>query len=44
MYEESISKGAGATYTDYLHPAEMQQVAEDIERTLSCWTTLYDLC
>ena len=30
MFEESISKGAGATNTDYLDPAEMQRVAEDL--------------
>ena len=44
MYEESISKGAGATNTDYLDPAEMQRVAEDLGRTLGRRTTLYDLC
>lgn len=44
MYEESISKGAGATNTDYLDPAEMQRVVEDIGRTLGRRTTLYDLC
>lgn len=42
MYEESISKGAGATNTDYLDPAEMQRVAEDLGRTLRRRTTLYD--
>jgi len=41
MYEESISKGAGATNTDYLDPAEMQRVAEDIGRPLRRRTTLY---
>jgi 5-amino-6-(D-ribitylamino)uracil---L-tyrosine 4-hydroxyphenyl transferase len=41
MYEESISKGAGATNTDYLDPAEMQRVAEDIGRSLCRRTTLY---
>ena len=30
MFEESISKGAGAQNTDYLDPKEMQRVAEDI--------------
>ena len=44
MFEESISKGAGATNTDYLDPAEMQRVAEDIGRTLVRRTTLYELC
>ena len=43
MFEESISKGAGATNTDYLDPAEMQRVAEDIGRTLRRRTTLYEL-
>ncbi|WP_292370284.1 5-amino-6-(D-ribitylamino)uracil--L-tyrosine 4-hydroxyphenyl transferase CofH [Methanoregula sp. UBA64] len=41
MYEESISKGAGAVNTDYLDPAEMQRVAEDIGRPLKRRTTLY---
>ncbi|MGA2160770.1 MAG: 5-amino-6-(D-ribitylamino)uracil--L-tyrosine 4-hydroxyphenyl transferase CofH [Methanoregula sp.] len=41
VYEESISKGAGATNTDYLDPAEMQRVAEDLGRTLCRRTTLY---
>ncbi|MCX6697314.1 MAG: 5-amino-6-(D-ribitylamino)uracil--L-tyrosine 4-hydroxyphenyl transferase CofH [Methanoregula sp.] len=44
MFEESISKGAGATNTDYLDPKEMQRVAEDIGRTLVRRTTLYELC
>jgi len=43
MFEESISKGAGATNTDYLDPGEMQRVAEDIGRTLRRRSTLYDL-
>jgi FO synthase subunit 2 len=43
MFEESISKGAGAVNTDYLDPAEMQRVAEDLGRTLRRRTTLYDL-
>jgi FO synthase subunit 2 len=42
MFEESISKGAGASNTDYLDPAEMQRVAEDIGRPLKRRTTLYD--
>ena len=41
MFEESISKGAGATNTDYLDPDEMQRVAEDLGRTLCRRTTLY---
>jgi len=44
MFEESISKGAGATNTDYLDPTEMQRVAEDIGRTLVRRTTLYERC
>ena len=44
MFEESISKGAGATNTDYLDPAEVQRVAEDIDRMLVRRTTLYELC
>jgi len=43
MFEESISKGAGATNTDYLDPKEMQRVAEDLGRTLQRRSTLYDL-
>ena len=43
MSEESISKGAGATNTDYLDPKEMQRVAEDLGRTLRRRTTLYEL-
>ena len=43
MFEESISKGAGASNTDYLDPAEMQRVAEDLGRTLSRRTTLYKI-
>jgi FO synthase subunit 2 len=42
MFEESISKGAGAVNTDYLDPAEMQRVAEDVGRTLKRRTTLYE--
>jgi len=43
VFEESISKGAGATNTDYLDPREMQRIAEDLGRTLARRTTLYDL-
>ena len=43
MFEESISKGAGATNTDYLDPKEMQRVAEDLGRTLRRRSTLYEL-
>jgi len=41
MYEESISKGAGAVNTDYLDPAEMKRIALDIGRTLRERDTLY---
>ena len=43
MFEESISKGAGAVNTDYLDPKEMQRVAEDLGRPLRRRTTLYEL-
>ncbi|MDP3397469.1 MAG: 5-amino-6-(D-ribitylamino)uracil--L-tyrosine 4-hydroxyphenyl transferase CofH [Methanoregula sp.] len=42
MFEESISKGAGALNTDYLDPKEMQRVAEDVGRSLKRRTTLYE--
>ena len=41
MFEESISKGAGASGTDYLDPAEMKRVVEDAGRVLRQRTTLY---
>jgi len=43
MFEESISKGAGAVNTDYLDPAEMRRMAEDIGRSLQQRTTLYTI-
>jgi len=43
MFEESISKGAGASGTDYLDPAEMKRVVEDAGRTLRRRTTLYSI-
>ncbi|HMA05962.1 MAG TPA: 5-amino-6-(D-ribitylamino)uracil--L-tyrosine 4-hydroxyphenyl transferase CofH [Methanomicrobiales archaeon] len=43
MYEESISKGAGAKDTEYLDPAEMERMAEDLGRPLRQRTTLYTL-
>ena len=43
MFEESISKGAGARNTDYLDPAEMRRVTEDAGLTLRQRTTLYQL-
>jgi FO synthase subunit 2 len=42
MFEERISRGAGAQNTDYLDPAEMQRMAEDIGRELVQRTTLYE--
>jgi FO synthase subunit 2 len=42
MFEERISRGAGAQNTDYLDPAEMQRIAEDIGRELVQRTTLYE--
>lgn len=41
MFEESISKGAGASNTDYLDPAEMKVLADDLGRELRQRTTLY---
>jgi len=43
VFEESISKGAGAINTDYLDPAEMERVAKDLGRKLRRRTTLYKL-
>lgn len=43
MFEESISKGAGAVNTDYLDPKEMKRVVEDLGRCLRRRTTLYEL-
>jgi FO synthase subunit 2 len=43
MFEESISKGAGAQNTDYLDPAEMERIALDIGRPLRQRSTLYEL-
>ena len=43
MFEESISKGAGAANTDYLDPKEMKRVVEDLGRHLRRRTTLYEL-
>ena len=41
MFEESISKGAGARDTDYLDPRDMERIASDIGRTLRQRDTLY---
>lgn len=43
MFEESISREAGAKHTDYLDPQEMERVANDIGRSLRQRTTLYRL-
>jgi FO synthase subunit 2 len=43
MFEESISKGAGAENTDYLDPAEMRRIVSDLGRPLQRRTTLYDI-
>jgi FO synthase subunit 2 len=43
MFEESISKGAGARNTDYLDPAEMERIALDVGRPLRQRTTLYEI-
>jgi 5-amino-6-(D-ribitylamino)uracil---L-tyrosine 4-hydroxyphenyl transferase len=43
MFEESISKGAGASNTDYLDPADMKIMAEDLGRELMQRTTLYEI-
>lgn len=42
MYEERISKGAGATNTDYLDPREMERLAHDLGRKLRQRSTLYE--
>jgi FO synthase subunit 2 len=41
MYEESISKSAGAKDTEYLDPVEMERMSEDLGRKLVRRTTLY---
>ena len=43
LFEESISREAGARDTDYLDPAEMQRIAGDLGRTLRQRTTTYTL-
>ncbi|PKL62297.1 MAG: 7,8-didemethyl-8-hydroxy-5-deazariboflavin synthase subunit CofH [Methanomicrobiales archaeon HGW-Methanomicrobiales-2] len=43
LFEESISREAGARDTDYLDPAEMRRMAEDLGRTLRQRTTIYTL-
>ncbi len=43
VYEESISKSAGAVQTDFLDPLVMQRMAEDLGRPLRERTTLYQI-
>jgi len=43
LFEESISREAGARDTDYLDPVEMQRMAGDLGRVLRQRTTTYDL-
>ena len=43
MFEESISRSAGARETGYLDPGEMRRIAEDLGRRLVQRTTTYDL-
>jgi FO synthase subunit 2 len=43
LYEESISKGAGARNSEYLDPEEMKRIADDLGRPLRQRTTLYGL-
>ena len=43
MFEESISKGAGAQNTDYLDPREMERIVADIGNPLLQRDTLYNL-
>ena len=43
LFEESISREAGARDTDYLDPAEMRRMAEDLGRPLRQRTTTYAL-
>ncbi|MDD1678232.1 MAG: 7,8-didemethyl-8-hydroxy-5-deazariboflavin synthase subunit CofH, partial [Methanomicrobiales archaeon] len=43
LYEESISRGAGATSAEYMDPEEMRRNAEDLGRPFRQRTTLYQL-
>ncbi len=43
LYEESISRGAGACTEEYMDPEEMKRIAEDLGRPLRQRTTLYQL-
>lgn len=42
MFEESISKSAGASDTEYLDPEEMDRMSNDLGRRLVRRTTLYE--
>lgn len=42
MYEESISKEAGASDTEYLSPTDMERIVKDCGRKLVQRTTLYE--
>ncbi len=41
LFEESISREAGASDTEYLDPVEMRRIVEDLGRNLVQRTTLY---
>jgi len=43
LFEESISREAGARGTSYLDPGDMRRMAEDLGRMLRQRTTTYDL-
>jgi FO synthase subunit 2 len=43
LYEESISKGAGARSAEYLDPEDMKRIVEDLGRPFRQRTTLYQL-
>jgi FO synthase subunit 2 len=43
LFEESISREAGARDTDYLDPADIRRIAGDLGRTLRQRTTTYTL-
>ncbi len=43
LFEESISREAGARGTSYLDPGDMRRMAEDLGRMLRQRTTIYDL-
>lgn len=43
MFDDEVSSDAGAEDADYLDPAEMRRIAEDLGRPLRQRTTTYDL-